>query len=301
LPLQKILTFYRFEFVTSSTTNRFSFSKKKMSNGNFDNDNDIIMGGTAEALAYNTPASILQTFPCLMAEGREALRQQLEFVTSAVLLHPAEQAPGVDNANAIMGRSKLINDLLTSLYQAAQNLASLDRVNLDDEYRKEIKQVGDMLQETHRQIYNFRLLTNQQTAQQWNVLRARNMPENNPAALAASGVSMASRGRSESPGYVHSAQSSPSVPLAQRFQPAQASQNIQGFQIAGIAPSQSGQSSSSDQSRRGVNSTTSCESRESRRERRRVEKVLRKANKILKRGVKGKTKRRHCRHCDIHQ
>ncbi|SPJ81509.1 uncharacterized protein FTOL_08914 [Fusarium torulosum] len=114
-----------------------------MSNGNFDNDEDLVMGGTAEASAYNIPASILQTFPCLMAEGREALRQQLEFVTSTVLLHPAEQALRVDNARAIMGRSKLINDLLTSLYQAAQNLASLDRVNIDEEYRKEIKQALD--------------------------------------------------------------------------------------------------------------------------------------------------------------
>jgi hypothetical protein len=269
-----------------------------MSNGNFDNDEDLVMGGTAEASAYNIPASILQTFPCLMAEGREALRQQLEFVTSAVLLHPAEQAPGVDNARAIIGRSKLINDLLTSLYQAAQSLASLDRVNLDDEFRKEIKQVGDMLQETHRQIYNFRLLTNQQTAQQWNVLRAQNMPEYNLAASAASGVSMASHGRSESPEYIQSPQSSQSVPLAQRLQPAQASQNIQDFQITGIALSQSGQSSSSDQSRQRVHSGTSCESRESRRERRRVDKVLRKANRIIKRGVKGKKKRRSCRHCD---
>ncbi|KAM0189992.1 hypothetical protein ACHAPI_009759 [Fusarium lateritium] len=114
-----------------------------MSNGNFDNDNDLIMGGTDEASAYNVPASLLQTFPCLMAEGREALRQQLEFVTSAVLLHPAEQGPGIDNARAIMDRSKLINDLLTTLYQTAQNLCSLDQVNLDEEYRKEIKQALD--------------------------------------------------------------------------------------------------------------------------------------------------------------
>ncbi|KAI6767488.1 hypothetical protein HG530_005497 [Fusarium avenaceum] len=205
-----------------------------MSNGNFDSDDDLIMGGTVEASAYNIPASLLQTFPCLMAEGREALRQQLEFVTSAVLLHPAEYEPGIDNTQALIDRSKLMNDLLTSLYQAAQNLASLERVNLDEEYRKETKQVGDMLQETQRQIYNFRLLTNQQTAQQWNVLHAQNVPVNDPAS-SVSGVSTASHG-SEHPGYAQS------VPLAQKLQPAQASQNIPDFQIAGIAFNQSGQS-----------------------------------------------------------
>lgn len=262
-----------------------------MSKGNFDDDDDLIMGGTAEASAYNIPASLLQTFPCLMAEGREALRQQLEFVTSAVLLHPAEHEPGIDNAKAIIDRSKLMNDLLTSLYQAAQNLASLERANLDEVHRKETKQVGDMLQETQRQIYNFRLLTNQQTAQQWNVLQAQNVPANNQASSGVSGVSSSSSGRSEHPGYAQS------VPLAQRLQPAQA-QNIPDFQIAGITPSQSGQTSSSNQSRQRFHSSTNFESSESGRERRRVEKVLRKANRIIKRGVKGKKKTRTCRHCD---
>ncbi|CAJ0541363.1 Ff.00g080130.m01.CDS01 [Fusarium sp. VM40] len=114
-----------------------------MSNVSFDDDDDLIMGGTAETSAYNIPASLLQTFPCLMAEGREALRQQLEFVTSAVLLHTAEYEPEIDNTKAIIDRSKLMNDILTSLYQAAQNLASLERVNLDEEYRKETKQALD--------------------------------------------------------------------------------------------------------------------------------------------------------------
>lgn len=118
------------------------------------------------------------------------------------------------------------------------------------------------------------------------------MPANNPASSGVSGVSTASSGRSEHPGYAQS------VPLAQRLQPAQAPQNIPDFQIAGITPSQSGQSRSSNQSRQRFYSSTNFESIESGRERRRVEKVLRKANRIIKRGVKGKKKTRTCRHCD---